>query len=169
MGILKKFVVLLTVAFSSIAFASGKIVVLDPQEAILSTNAAKKRIEEFKTNAEFAEMLAKYESLKVDLQGLAKDAEKNGMTWSQEQQADYRKKMEYKRADFELAAKKLQAEEKAAMSRIMQEFAPKVQEALKQIIAAEAIGMVLNSQAVYHVDDAFNITAKVTDKLNKTK
>lgn len=170
MGILKK--IAMTAAalvLSGVALASDKVAVFDLQAAILSTDVAKQRVQELQSNAEFAAMTAKFESLKVDLQGLAKDAETNGMTWSQEQQAEHRKKMEYKRADLELAAKKLQAEKNAAVKRIMQELAPKAKTVLNQMITAEGIGLVLDSKVAYYADASFDITAKVTDKLNKAK
>lgn len=154
---------------SGIALASDKVAVFDLQTAILSTEVAKQRVQELQSNAEFAAMQAKFESLRVDLQGLAKDAETNGMTWSQEQQAEHRKKIEYKRADLELAAKKLQAEKNAAVKRIMQELAPKAKTVLNQMITAEGIGLVLDSKVAYYADASFDITAKVTDKLNKAK
>ena len=154
---------------SGAVMAGDKVAIFDLQGAILNTEVAKQRVKELQSNAEFASMQAKFESLKVDLQGLAKEAETNGMTWSQEQQVEHRKKMEYKRADLELAAKKLQAEQNAAVKRIMQELAPKAKTALNQMITAEGIGLVLDSKVAYYADASFDITAKVTDKLNKAK
>jgi len=54
------------------------------------------------------------------------------MTLSQEQAADYKKKMEYLRADMELVSRKLQAEIKELQNRIMQELQPKALEAIKE-------------------------------------
>ena len=170
MGIMKKATLAAAaLVFSTAAMAGDKVAVFDLQAAILSTNVAKAQVKKLQANSDYAAMQAKFESLKSDLQGLAKDAEKNGMTWSQDQQQAQRKKMEYKRADLELAAKKLQAEKNAAVQRIMQELAPKAKTVLNQLITAEGIGLVLDSKVAYYAEGSFDITSKVTDKLNKSK
>ena len=43
----------------------------------------------------------------------------------------------------------------------------KVQEVLRDIIASEGIGLLLQRASVIHADAGYSITAKVTDKLNQ--
>lgn len=155
--------------FSSVSFAQGKIAILDIQAAMLSTTVAKKSLEKLEKDSEYASMKARLDGLVADLKGLQADAEKNGMTWSAEEQAEHRKKVEYLRADYELAGKKLQAERQAVMQRVMQELTPKTRTALEQLIAAEKLSLVLNSQTAIHADPAYDITNKLTEMLNKAK
>lgn len=169
MRTLKVLVAVAAVLIANVTFAAGKVAVFDWEKCILSTDVAKKRLSELQKNPEFSSMQAKFEGLKSDLQNLNKEAETNGMTWSQEQVAEHRKKMEYKNADLQLVVKKLQAEENAAVKRIVQELTPKVRKAVSEIIEAEDIGLLLHSKVAFHVDPAFDITAKITDKLNKAK
>ncbi|AFU98261.1 putative outer membrane protein OmpH [Simiduia agarivorans SA1 = DSM 21679] len=163
------FVLAIALLVAPVAMAADKVVVFDLQSAILNTDLAKKRIQEMQANAEFAGLQAKFESLRADLQKMAKDAEKNGVTWNPEQTAEHRKKMEYARADLELVAKKLQAEQKATAQRVLEELGPKAQAALKDVIAADGIGLVLSTQTAYYAEPSLDITAKVTEKLNKAK
>ena len=151
------------------AAAADKVVVFNAQGAIMATDIAKQRIKDLQASIDFSSMQAKFESLKADLQGLDKEAKTNGMTWSQEQIASHNKKIEYKQADLQLSAKKLQAEQGEAVQNIMKELAPKAQEILKQIITAEGIGLVLDNKAALFANAEFDITAKVTDGLNKAK
>ena len=51
---------------------------------------------------------------------------------------------------------------------LLQEMAPKVQEVLREIIAAEGIGLLLQRSSVIHADAGYSVTAKVTDKLNQS-
>ncbi|UTA46742.1 OmpH family outer membrane protein [Simiduia sp. 21SJ11W-1] len=164
-------ILLLTVALiaAPMAMAADKVVVFDLQSAILNTDMAKKRMQDMQSNSEFASMQAKFESLRAELQKMAKEAEKNGVTWNQEQSAEHRKKMEYARADLELVVKKLQAERNATAQRVMEELNPKAQVALKDVISAEGIGIVLSTQTAYYAEPSLDITAKVTEKLNKAK
>ncbi len=70
---------------------------------------------------------------------------------------------------IQLAGKKLQAEEQAALQKVMKDMGPKVDSALKQIISAEGITLVVNSKAAVYSTPAHNITAKLTERLNKAK
>ena len=46
------------------------------------------------------------------------------MTWSQEEAQAHQKKMEYAKADAELAGRKIQAEQQQLQQKIMQEIGP---------------------------------------------
>jgi outer membrane protein len=62
---------------------------------------------------------------------------------------------------------KVQQIEQAAAQGLLQELGPKVQEVLREIIASEDIGLLLQKGAAIHADPEFSVTAKVTDKLNQ--
>lgn len=151
------------------ALAAKKIAVLDMQSAILGTELAQKSMEELKNNAEFASMRAKVESLVADIKALQKSAEKDGVTWSEEKLSDHRKKIEYLRADYELAQKKLQGEQQQVLQKVQQRLAPKVRPVLEQLIADEKIGMIINAQSVFHADAEHDITAELVERLNKSE
>lgn len=63
---------------------------------------------------------------------------------------------------------KLQKAEQAAGQGLLQEMSPRVQEVLRELIATEGIGLLLQRSSVIHADAGYSITAKVTDKLNQT-
>ena len=62
---------------------------------------------------------------------------------------------------------KLQKAEQAAGQALLQDMAPKVQEVLRELIATEGIGLLLQRGSVIHADAGYSITTKVTDKLNQ--
>jgi outer membrane protein len=170
MTMIKKLLVATTLLLTSgFAFASGNVVVLDLQAAILTTSTAQKAFEQLEKRSDYAAMVTKFEGLRADLQNLQASAEKDGMTWSTEQQADYRRRVGYINADFEQEAKKIQAERQAVAQRVVQEMAPRVNSIIEQLVVADKIGLVLNSQAAYHAAPANDITAKVTEMLNKAQ
>src|SRR5690606_41671061 len=92
-------------------------------------------------------MKAKLDGLVADMKNLQAAAEKDGMNWSAEEQAEHRKKVEYLRADYELAGKKLQSERQAVMKRVIQDLSPKTRTVLEQIYADVNIGLVFKYQA----------------------
>jgi len=158
-----------SLVFTSAAFALDKIAVYDPQKAMLSTEVAKQRVTALQSTVEFSALNARFESLKSDLDKLNKEAQTNGMTWSQEQKLAHRKKMEYTNADLQLAQKKLNAELNDAGKLVIQELQVKAQDILRQIVIAEKIGLLLNSNSALFANAEFDITAKVTDALNKSQ
>lgn len=163
------FVGMTMLALSSMAFADGKIAVLNINLAIQNTDLAQKRINDLRQTADYTELRAKLDSIDADLKKMNDDAEKNGVTWDQAKQIEFSKKRDYSLADRKLVIEKLQAEDRVLSQQIMQELGAKAQAALEQLIELEGIGLVLNSQTVIHADTSFDITAKLTDRINKTK
>lgn len=153
---------------SQLAFA-GKIVVFSPEQAIFNTNLAKERFKELESDAEYAQLVAKAESLKADLGSLSKEISSKGMTWGAEKVAEHRKKSEYVQEDLKLAARKLKAEQNAVLKAISEELEPKLEEALKKYVTAEGIDMVLNKQVAYISVPSVDITDAITEKLNSMK
>jgi outer membrane protein len=152
---------------SMTAVAEDKIAVVDIARAIFSSNVAQERLKQAETSADFVALKAKYESSAADLQALAKEAEKKRMTWSQEEAAEHQKKMEYAKADAELAGRKIQAEQQQLQQRIMQELGPKAQEALQEVVTETGVTILLRADAVMLAGPESNLTAKVADRLNK--
>jgi outer membrane protein len=151
-----------------VAFA-GKTVVFNPQIAILGSDAAKKRNDELNADKDFAALVAKTENLRAELIALQKDAEKNGMTWGADQQAEHKKKMTYLGEDFQLAQKKAQAEQNAAVAKLMQESEAKLTPILKAYMEEMDIDIVIHSQATVIFKPVADITNDITERLNKAK
>ena len=154
-------------SMSMTAFAEDKIAVVDIARAIFSSDLAQTRLKEAETSADFVALKAKYESSTADLQSLAKEAESKRLTWSQEQALGHQKKMEYAKADAELAGRKIQAGQQQLQQKIMQELGPKAQESLQEVVQEEGVTILLRADAVMLAGPESNLTAKVADRLNK--
>ena len=141
---------------------------VDLQEAILQTDQAQKRLAEVREQDDYKSDKAEFDKLKKEFDDLVKDFQKDAAVMSQEQQLAARKKLASKQADLEHVTGKLQQAEQGAGQALLQEMAPKVQEVLREIIAAEGIGLLLQRASVIHADAGYSITAKVTDKLNQS-
>jgi outer membrane protein len=154
-------------ALPTLGWAQGKIAVVDLQEAILQTDLAQKRLQQVREQDDYKSDKAEFDKLKNEFDGLVKDFQKDAAVMSQDQQLAARKKLASKQADLEHVTGKLQQAEQGAGQALLQEMAPKVQEVLREIIAAEGIGLLLQRASVIHADAGYSITAKVTDKLNQ--
>jgi len=161
-------VVLFALVLPTLGWAQGKIAVVDLQEAILQTDQAQKRLSQVREQDDYKSDKAEFDKLKKEFDGLVKDFQKDAAVLSQEQQLAARKKLASKQADLEHVTGKLQQAEQGAGQALLQEMAPKVQEVLREIIAAEGIGLLLQRSSVIHADAGYSVTAKVTDKLNQS-
>jgi outer membrane protein len=152
------------------ALAETKIAVVDLGAAIFSSEVAQKRQSELQAQSEYAALQAKYDSTAADLNALQKEAESKRLTWSQDEAAEFQKRMEYLRADIELTARKLEGEVRNLQNRIIKELQPKAQEALEELVKQENVTLLLRSEAVLLAEPQINLTGKLTERLNqKTK
>lgn len=170
MAHIKKATLALTLLLgSSLALADqGKIVVLDLQAAVLGTDQAQARLEELQDNEEIAQLRSRYQTLTTDLQAFQEDAQKNSMTWSEEQKQEKQQEMRQLRDQYQQTVQALQGERQQVMQTIMQEMGDSAQGVLEELIEAEDIGLVLNSQSAFHASADYDITEKVTKLLNKS-
>ncbi|MGD8176972.1 OmpH family outer membrane protein [Marinimicrobium sp. ARAG 43.8] len=169
MAKVKHFALAITLILGApLALAEGKVVILDLQAAVLSTDAAQTRLETLEKDEDYAALRTRYQSLTSDLQAFQEDAQKNGMTWSDEQKQQKQEEMRGMREQYERTVQALQGERQQVMQAIMQEMGGRTQEALAQLIEAEKIDLVLNSQSAFHASEDYDITAKLTEMLNKS-
>lgn len=166
--LLKAAFAVVILSLPSLVWAQGKIAVVDLQEAILQTDQAQKRLADIRNQGDYKADKAEYDRLKKEFDGIVKKFQKDAAVMSQEQQVAARQKLASKQADLEHVTGKLQKTEQGAGQALLQEMAPRVQEVLRELIAAEGIGLLLQRASVIHADASYSITAKVTDKLNQS-
>jgi outer membrane protein len=159
---IKTMIVAVALVSAPLSFADGgKVAVLDVQEAILNTNMAKSEMKSFEARSDISKMINDAEKLKKDISSLRSSIE-NGGSDAQDKQ----KTVEFKQADFELIVRKLNAERQVAGKRLMDNIGPRLESAVKSIVDTDGIGLLLDRKAVIHANSSFDITAKVTEKLN---
>jgi outer membrane protein len=168
--VIKKLLTVLAVTVALIpvgAFAQGKVAVVDLQAAILQSDAAQQRLASVRDEEGYKADKDEFDRLREELDSLVKDFQKDAAVMSQEQQLAARKRLASKQADLEHVGGKLQQAEQATGQALLQEMSPMVQEVLRDLIATEGIGLLVQRASVIHADPGYSITAKVTDKLNQ--
>jgi len=153
----------------ALSWADGKIAVVSLQEAILNTTAAQTQLNTLRTSAEYKKNKDELESLQKSGKELVEKLKKDGPTMSKDQQAELTHKIENTRGDLEHVGRKLQDQEKELAQRLFYEMGNNAKTAVNEIIKTEGIGLLLDRQAALHADSAYNITPKVTEKLNKSR
>jgi len=168
-------VLLLAAAFvpamftSAEALAEGRIAVVSLQQAILNTDTSQKQLNDLRASADYKKNRAELEGLQKTGKDLVDKLKKDGPTLSKDQQEDLSRKIENTRGDLEHVGRKLQDQEKELAQRLFAEMGNKAKSIVNDLIKSENIGLLLDSQAALHAEGNYNITAKVTEKLNQSK
>ena len=144
-----------------LAFAQGKVAVLNLEAAVFNTEEAK--TQEFLANKKEAE------GLKKQYEDLVAQFNKNREVMSAEQEEEQGRKIKQVGTDLEFVAKKLQQSEREVAQRIMREMMPRANTVVMDLLKAEGIGLLLNAQAALFAEPGYSLDAKVTEKLNQTK
>lgn len=160
---------LVSMMAATAAMAEGKIVVLDVQSAILNSDVAQERLKALREEKEFKGNLEELDKLQKEHNDLVKKLKKDSAVMSQEQMTAQTQKISEKRADIEHVGRKLKAAEQQLVQEVVQELAPTLQKVVTDMIKEDSIGMILDAKATMHVTNDYNITAKVTDKLNQAR
>lgn len=154
---------------ASVAQAQGKTAVLNIQQAILLTDESQTRFKELRAQAAYKDNKKQLDQLRKEHDDIIKKLQKDMAVMSDDQKRQQQGIIEEKRADIEHVMRKLQGAEQQLGQMLMQELAPKLQEVVTELIKTEGIGLLLNSEAVLHADNSYDITAKVTDRLNRAR
>jgi outer membrane protein len=165
--LLKLTLAVLAFSVPTLGWAEGKIAVVDLNEAIMQTDEAQKRLGQVRDQDDYKKDKVEYDRLQAEFEELVKKLQKDAAVMSPEQQVTARKKLTSKQADLEHVTGKLRQVEQAAGQALLREMGPGVQTVLREIIAAEGIGLLLQRSAVIHADANYSISGKVTDKLNQ--
>ncbi len=147
----------------------GKIAVFSPQDAVLNTELAKQRLQKLSEDKDFVSNKNEAEKLQKEFRKLAENFNKESAVMSNAQKAESQKKMTALRADIEHIAKKLQAAQNEVVQKLGGEIGPKMQKIVEDLIKEDSIGLLLRTEAVMHASANYNITSKVTDRLNSAK
>lgn len=150
------------------AYAEVTIGVVDVTEAIFATDAARSRQEEYKRDAGYQDLLAKYERTAADLERLSDHANANASTWSQQEQSDFRQKMDVLGAELRSTSDKLDSQIYAFKKQIFDELLPVAEEALQAIVDEREIGLVLKAEAVLMGMAVNDLTADLVDRINRS-
>ena len=162
---------ILLLSSSIFAFAEGKIAVVNFEEAVFNTDRVQAKAQELQEDPEYKKNMDEAKAIQEEGKKLMEKLQKEAPTMSREDKQKIEAQVKSKQSDMEYVARKLKEAEEAAIKPLMFQMRLQAMKAAQEIVDAEGIGLLLNasaqSQVVLHADTSFDITAKVTDKLNK--
>lgn len=163
----------LLMAVSGFANADGKIAYVDLERAVGNSDFAKERIKAYSSQPDVAESNKTLERLQAEGQKLVEKLRSEDAILSPEQKAELQKKVQGIQSDMQYEAKKLQQANAELNQSLFKEIGPRLGKAIDEIVSEDGIGMLIAKpdprlgQMILHVDSSFDITAKVTARLNK--
>ncbi|NRA42631.1 MAG: OmpH family outer membrane protein [Pseudomonadales bacterium] len=169
MKLFRYFALLSCICLALPSFAAGKIAVVDFQKAILTTDLAKSRIAKLESEAAYKDNIEKIKALSQDAQALFKKYQKEEPLMSVEQKTEMQGQLKSMQSDIQHLEGKLQEQNKQALAPLVLQMQAAAQRVVDAIRQEDGYGLVLvaNPQVVFYADTSFDITAKVTDQLNK--
>ncbi|NVK11853.1 MAG: OmpH family outer membrane protein [Gammaproteobacteria bacterium] len=172
-------IALVALTLSAVVSAQGKVAVVDFQAALLETDVAQQRLLALEAESDYQATLAQAEQLVADIRSLQEEGQANAVAWSQEQLAAQQALIQNKNVDLQAANTKLRDAQNRVLQGIFAELQPRGMAALNEIINSEGIGLLLDKGAmiptgrqqarpvVLHVDTSFDLTPRLTERLNQ--
>jgi outer membrane protein len=146
------------------ATGTQKIAVLDMAAALFNSDIAKKVEEELKT--ETAEDEGKIRSLATEATELQDQLKKDAAVLSETEQRKKNEQLQEIGVQYKYLVDKVQALVEQRRQQFQETYSPNLVEAIKAIVEEENFDFVYRKEAVLYSKPAYDITARVTEKLN---
>jgi len=156
----------LVMAFAApAAFAEVKIAVVDVQSAILNSEEAKRLLAQIQSEVKDQE--DEIRKIQSDAAALLERAQKDSDVMSDAEKRKLQQDIDSKNNDFVYLRQKLQKQIEDRQKELFAGVDQKVQRAIEELVKSEDYDLVIPRQAALYVGELYNITRKVTEKLNE--
>lgn len=165
---LKSLTLLCALGVSAVSFAQANIAVIDIDGAVANSNYAKEARKKLENSESFQKKRARYSELGKELKTMEKNAQTNGLTWSDEEKRNHNKAAKEKLSEINKIGNQLDSEISQINKQMAKDLNPKIDEIVKSIIKEKQLGILLKAQTVHYATPQFDITKELLDRLNKS-
>lgn len=151
-------------SLSTTAWAEVKIAIVDVQKAILSSEQARGYMEQIQK--EFKDDEDEIRNLQTDAAALLERLQKDGEVMSDIEKRKLQRQIEDKNDYFVFLRKKLQKQIDDRQQELFAGIDQKVQKAIEELVLSDDFDIIIPRHAALYVADLYDITRKVTEKLN---
>lgn len=153
-------------AFSTpAALAEVKIAIVDVQGAILQSEEAKRLLQQIQD--EFKDEEDEIRQIQTDAAAMMERLQKDAEVMSDVEKRRIQQQIESKNNDFVFFRQKLQRQVEERQQELFAGINGKVQKAVEELVKSDDYDLILPRQAALYVNPVYNITRKVTEKLNE--
>ena len=158
-------------AASVTALAQAKVFTLNMERAIFTTATAEKRIKALEGTEAYSRRKGTAKKLQEKARELAQHLSKEQAAMSRAQREKTARQIQDIRTDLEHELKKMKELELEVLKSVRDELAERAETVVKQFIRSEDIDILLRESPqvpiVLHVERRYDLTAKVTERLNR--
>jgi len=147
------------------ALAEVKIAVVDVQNAILQSEEAKRHMKQIQE--EFKEDEEEIRNIQTEAAAMLERARKDADVMSDPEKRRLSQRIDEKNNDFVYKRQKMQRKIEERQKELFAGIDAKVKKAIEDLILKDDYDIVLPRQTVWYVGDLYNITRRVTEKLNE--
>jgi outer membrane protein len=155
------------VSEAALAQAPQKVAVLDMAGALFNSDKAKAIDEQLKSETSDDEQ--KVRTLADQGRVLQEKMQKDAAVMSDADKSKIQQQLEEINVQYQFLVQKLQNLVNERRQQFQQTYAPNLVQAIQEVVEEGKYDLVLRADAVLHFENSYDITAKVTEKLNKQK
>ena len=142
-----------------------KMAVLDMNTALLNSEAAQSV--DLELQAETSEDQVKIRNLSEQAQALQEQLQQDAEVMSESEQRRIVGQLQEIQNQYEFLVQKLQTLSSERMQQFQQTYAPNLVQAISEVVEEDGYDIVFRAEAALYHDNAVDITARVTEKLNQ--
>ena len=142
-----------------------KIAVLDMARALFESEIAKEVDTQF--GQQTANDQEKVRELATEAQALQQQLQQDGEAMSDAQKQELASEIESIGVQYQYLVQKLQQQQQQLQQQFQQAYAPNLIQAIQAVVEEDGYDLVLRAEAALHFRTAYDITAKVTARLNQ--
>ena len=147
--------------------ALQKVAVLDMAAALFNTDRAK--LIDLEMQKHNADDLSKIRSLADEGKKLQTKLKKDEAAMSDDEKRKTQEKIQEIGVQYQYLAEKLQKVTQDSRQQFQETYAPNLIQAISEVVQEENLDIVFRSEAALHYRNTYDITARVTEKLNAQK
>ena len=146
---------------------ADKIAVVDPMQAIIETEEVKSRNATLESSLEADSQ--RLRRLRDDITKVEERLQRDGMTMSSEERNRLTDERETKGFEFQSLQQSLQRRVNSDRQALIEQMEPKVLRAIEEISKEMDLDLVISAQAAVFAKPDLDITAQVTQRINRMK
>lgn len=156
--------VLCLLGMLSVPAYATDVAVLDWREALMSSEAAQRSMNELRNQT--SDQRQRAESLGQELQQLQQRLQQDGAVMSDSERNSVRQELRQKGSEFQQLRAQIQQAQQQAEQQLLQSAKPKLDRAIDQVVAEHDVQLLVDRDSVVHMADGLDLTQEVTDILN---
>jgi outer membrane protein len=149
---------------SSSAFAESKIGVSDAQRAILQSELGKQGIDQI--NANFVEQENVLKEMQKEVTGLLEKLKKDTELMSDQEFQNLLQEISVRRNQMTQLLQEVQRIKLEQTDRLIQSLTGRYQNSIEALVLSDKYDLILPRQSVHYRHELYDVTAKITEKMN---